>query len=288
MSKPVDRQSTRIERRFAELKSEGRAGLVAFVTAGDPDYDRSLALLRGLPQAGADLVELGMPFTDPMADGPSIQASSLRALKAGISLARTLELVARFREKDSATPIILMGYYNPIYSYGVPKFLKDAIAAGVDGLIVVDLPPEEDEELCLPALSAGLNFIRLATPTTDDRRLPTVLRNTSGFVYYVSIAGITGTRSAAGADIKAAVERLKRHTKLPVAVGFGIKTRTQAAEVAASADAAVVGSALVDRIAAGLRAGGDPDKAVGDVLSLVADLAAGVRGAGTTRVEKRA
>ena len=288
MSKPVDHAPTRIEHRFAKLRSEGRAGLIAFVTAGDPDYDRSLAILRGLPQAGADFVELGMAFTDPMADGPSIQASSLRALKAGISIARTLGLVARFREKDSATPIILMGYYNPIYSYGVPAFLKDAIAAGVDGLIVVDLPPEEDEELCLPALSAGLNFIRLATPTTDDRRLPAVLQNTSGFVYYVSIAGITGTRSAAGVDIKAAVERLKRHTQLPIAVGFGIKTRAQAAEVAATADAAVVGSALVDRIAARMGPGGDLDLAVGDVLSLVADLAAGVRAAGTTRVEKRA
>ncbi len=250
MSADGQTTTTRIERRFAALKSANRGGLVTFITAGDPNYELSLDLLRRLPEGGADVIELGMPFTDPMADGPAIQASSLRALRTGMTLKKTLQLVTAFRQGDNETPIILMGYYNPIYSYGVPAFLKDAKAAGVDGLIVVDLPPEEDEELCLPALKAGLNFIRLATPTTDDKRLPMVLRNTSGFVYYVSIAGITGTRSAANADVSAAVARLKRHTDLPVAVGFGIKTAEQAAAIAKVADAAVVGSALVSRIGA--------------------------------------
>src|SRR5215510_3310927 len=216
--------TTRIDKRFAELKAQGRAALVTFVTAGDPDGETSLALIKALPKAGADVIELGMPFTDPMADGPAIQASSQRALKAGQTLKKTLAMVRAFRKTDNATPIVLMGYYNPIYVFGVHRFLAEAKAVGVDGLIVVDLPPEEDEELCLPALKAGLNFIRLATPTTDDKRLPVVLRNTSGFVYYVSIAGITGTRSAANADVSAAVARLKRHTDLPVAVGFGVKT----------------------------------------------------------------
>jgi tryptophan synthase alpha chain len=270
--------ATRIERRFAALKSANRGGLVTFITAGDPDYALSLELLRQLPEAGADLIELGMPFTDPMADGPAIQASSLRALRNGMSLRKTLRLVTEFRKGDGETPIILMGYYNPIYSYGVAPFLKDAKEAGVDGLIVVDLPPEEDDELCVPALKSGLNFIRLATPTTDDKRLPTVLRNTSGFVYYVSIAGITGTRSAANADVSAAVARLKRHTDLPVAVGFGIKTADQAAAVAKVADAAVVGSALVSRIAANVGADGKASpRAVTDTLDLVRELAAGVR-----------
>jgi tryptophan synthase alpha chain len=270
--------TTRIERRFAALKSAGRGGLVTFVTAGDPNYELSAELLRQLPAAGADVIELGMPFTDPMADGPAIQASSLRALKSGMTLKKTLQLVTAFRKGDNETPIILMGYYNPIYSYGVAAFLMDAKAAGVDGLIVVDLPPEEDEELCLPALKAGLNFIRLATPTTDDKRLPAVLRNTSGFVYYVSIAGITGTRSAANADVSAAVARLKRHTDLPVAVGFGIKTADQAAEIAKVADAAVVGSALVGRIGAHVHDSGTASpKAVEDTLTLVRELAAGVR-----------
>lgn len=270
--------STRIERRFAALKSANRGGLVTFVTAGDPNYALSADLLRQLPGAGADVIELGMPFTDPMADGPAIQASSLRALRNGMSLRKTLQLVTEFRTGDGDTPIILMGYYNPIYSYGVPAFLKDAKAAGVDGLIVVDLPPEEDEELCIPALKAGLNFIRLATPTTDDHRLPTVLRNTSGFVYYVSIAGITGTRSAANADVTAAVARLKRHTDLPVAVGFGIKTADQAAAIAKVADAAVVGSALVSRIGAHVSEDGVASpKAVEETLALVRELAAGVR-----------
>jgi tryptophan synthase alpha chain len=270
--------STRIERRFASLKAAGRGGLVTFVTAGDPNYELSFDLLRQLPAAGADVIELGMPFTDPMADGPAIQASSLRALRQGMSLKKTLRLVRDFRVGDHETPIILMGYYNPIYSYGVPAFLKDAKESGVDGLIVVDLPPEEDEELCLPALKAGLNFIRLATPTTDDKRLPTVLRNTSGFVYYVSIAGITGTRSAANADVSAAVARLKRHTDLPVAVGFGIKTADQAEAIAKIADAAVVGSALVSRIAAHVDGGGKASpQAVSETLALVRELAAGVR-----------
>jgi tryptophan synthase alpha chain len=275
--------SGRIARRFASLKAEGRGGLVTFVTAGDPDYDTALALAKGLPGAGADVIELGMPFTDPMADGPAIQASSLRALKAGQNMKKTLALVRGFRAGDADTPIVLMGYYNPIYQYGVDRFLRDAIAAGVDGLIVVDLPPEEDEELCLPALAAGVNFIRLATPTTDDKRLPTVLTNTSGFVYYVSIMGITGTRSASATDVAGAVARLKRHTDLPVAVGFGIRTPAQAAEVARAADAAVVGSALVSCIADNLDAAGKAKPGlVDDVLGLVRSLAEGVRGANKT------
>ncbi len=278
MSADGAQATTRIERRFAALKAAGRAALVTFVTAGDPDYDLSLDLVRRLPEAGADLIELGMPFTDPMADGPAIQASSLRALRAGMTLRKTLKLVADFRAGDQATPIILMGYYNPIYSHGVPAFPKDAKSAGVDGLIVVDLPPEEDEELCIPALQAGLNFIRLATPTTDDHRLPTVLRNTSGFVYYVSIAGITGTRSAANADVSAAVARLKRHTKLPVCVGFGIRTAEQAEAIAKAADGAVVGSALVGCIAQHVKPDGSATKqAVEDTLALVRALAGGVK-----------
>jgi len=274
--------SGRIARRFAALKAAKRGGLVTFVTAGDPDADTSLKLLAGLPSAGADLIEIGMPFSDPMADGPAIQASSLRALEAGMTLAKTLELVRRFRAGDGDTPIVLMGYYNPIYQYGVDRFLADFKAAGADGLIVVDLPPEEDEELCVPALKAGVNFIRLATPTTDDRRLPAVLRNTSGFVYYVSILGITGTRSAGHAEVKEAVERLKRHTELPVAVGFGIKTPEQAAAVARVADAAVVGSALVSRVADRVTNGGAGNGAAEEVLGLVRQLAAGVRGARLT------
>jgi tryptophan synthase alpha chain len=272
--------SGRIARRFEALKAAGRGGLVTFVTAGDPDPDTSLQLIAGLPTAGADLIEIGMPFSDPMADGPAIQASSLRALKAGMTLRKTLELVREFRAGDRDTPIILMGYYNPIYQYGVDRFLADFKAAGADGLIVVDLPPEEDEELCLPALNCGVNFIRLATPTTDDKRLPAVLNHTSGFVYYVSITGITGTRSAADADVTAAVRRLKRHTGLPVAVGFGIKTPEQAAAITRVADAAVVGSALVTRVAERVNAQGKAKELVEDVLTLVSSLAAGVRGAG--------
>jgi len=274
------RPAGRIERRFEALKGEGRAGLVTFLTAGDPDPETSLAVVKALPAAGADLIELGMPFSDPMADGPAIQASSLRALKAGQRMTRTLAMVRAFREADQATPIVLMGYYNPIYRYGNERFLADARAAGVDGLIVVDLPPEEDDELCLPAKAAGLDFIRLATPTTDDKRLPAVLRNTAGFVYYIAIAGITGTRSAADADVTKAVTRLKRQTALPVAVGFGIRKPAQAAAVAAVADAAVVGSALVDRTAGNLDAAGRAKPGLkDDVLGLVGELAVAVRGA---------
>jgi tryptophan synthase alpha chain len=271
--------SGRIRRRFEALRAAGRGGLVAFVTAGDPDRETSAEILAGLPAAGADVVELGMPFTDPMADGPSIQGSSQRALKAGIKLRQILEMVRTFRADDPDTPIVLMGYYNPIYSYGVPRFVADAREAGVDGLIVVDLPPEEDAELCLPALEAGLNFIRLATPTTDDARLPAVLANTSGFVYYVSITGITGTRGAAAEQIGAAVERLRRHTELPIAVGFGIKTPEQAAAVAAAANAAVVGSALVDTVRDHLDVDGHATPGVVQaVLGKVRALARGVRG----------
>ncbi len=270
--------TTRIDNRFAALKAEGRAALVTFLTAGDPDPDTSLALLRALPAAGADVIELGMPFTDPMADGPAIQMSSQRALAAGQNMHRTLDIVRTFRRADDTTPIVLMGYYNPIYVYGVERFLVDAKAAGVDGLIVVDLPPEEDEELCLPALAAGLNFIRLATPTTDDRRLPAVLANTSGFVYYVSITGITGAATPDAGKVTGAVARIKRHTKLPVAVGFGVRTAEQAAALAAGADGVVVGSALVSALKASLD-GGDKatTKTVEAVTGLVSELARGVR-----------
>ena len=272
--------ATRIDRRFAELKTAGRAALVTFLTAGDPDPETSLALVQALPAAGADVIELGMPFTDPMADGPAIQMSSQRALKAGQTLKKTLELVRAFRGSDDATPLVLMGYYNPIYVYGVDRFLRDAKSAGVDGLIIVDLPPEEDEELCLPALKAGLNFIRLATPTTDDKRLPAVLANTSGFVYYVSITGITGAATPDAGKVAAAVARIKRHTKLPVAVGFGVRTAEQAAGIASGADGVVVGSALVSVLKGSL----DPndkatEKTVSGVVDLVAALARGVRGA---------
>jgi tryptophan synthase alpha chain len=272
--------STRIDRRFAALGRKGRAALVTFITAGDPDPETSLALLRALPAAGADVVELGMPFTDPMADGPAIQMASQRALKAGQTLKRTLDMVRGFRAADDATPLVLMGYYNPIYIYGVERFLRDAGAAGVDGLIVVDLPPEEDEELCLPALAAGLNFIRLATPTTDDRRLPAVLANTSGFVYYVSITGITGAGAPDAGAVATAVARIKRHTRLPVAVGFGVRTAAQAAAIAAGADGVVVGSALVNALAASLDpAGKATARTVTAVTELVAELARGVRSA---------
>jgi tryptophan synthase alpha chain len=272
--------TTRIDRRFEQLKAEGRAALVTFLTAGDPDPETSLAILRAIPTAGADVVELGMPFSDPMADGPAIQMSSQRALKAGQTLSKTLTIVRAFRQGDDATPLVLMGYYNPIYIYGVDRFLRDAKSAGVDGVIVVDLPPEEDEELCLPALKAGLNFIRLATPTTDDTRLPAVLANTSGFVYYVSITGITGAATPNPAKVTAAVARIKRHTKLPVAVGFGVRTAEQAAAIASGADGVVVGSALVNALKGSLD--GDDratPKTVTVVINLVAELARGVRGA---------
>jgi len=271
---------SRIAARFAALQREGRAGLVTFVMAGDPDPATSSAILAALPAAGADLIEVGMPFTDPMADGPAIQAAGVRALKAGQDMVRTLELVRAFRAGDAATPVVLMGYYNPVYIYGVARFLKDARAAGVDGLIVVDLPPEEDTELCLPALQAGLNFIRLATPTTDDRRLPAVLANTSGFVYYVSITGITGAAAPDPGTVAAAVARIKRHTDLPVAVGFGVRDAASAAAIAQSAEAVVVGSALVEKVRTSLDGGGRATPAtVGAVAGLVAELAAGVRGA---------
>jgi tryptophan synthase alpha chain len=272
--------TTRIDRRFAALKDEGRAALVTFIMAGDPDYDNALAILKALPAAGADLIELGMPFTDPMADGPAIQAAGLRALKAGQNMKRTLALVGEFRRGDDTTPIVLMGYYNPIYIYGVAQFLTDAKTAGVDGLIVVDLPPEEDTELCLPALKAGFNFIRLATPTTDDKRLPAVLANTSGFVYYVSITGITGAAAPDAGKVADAVARIKRHTKLPVCVGFGVRTAEQARAMAEGADGVVVGSALVDTVRSNLGADGQASPAtVAAVADLVRTLAEGVHGA---------
>jgi tryptophan synthase alpha chain len=271
--------SGRIERRFAELEAAGRAGLITFVSAGDPEAMTSAAILAGLPAAGADLIEIGMPFSDPMADGPTIQAGNLRALEAGMTLAGTLELVRGFRAGDDRTPVILMGYYNPIYSYGPERFLDDARAAGVDGLIIVDLPPEEDDELCLPALARGLCFIRLATPTTDDRRLPKVLANTKGFIYYVSITGITGSGAPAALQVQAAIERLRRHTELPIAVGFGIRTPEQARDIAGAADAVVVGSALVDRIARAAADGRTGPGMVEDVLGQVRQLAEGVHAA---------
>jgi tryptophan synthase alpha chain len=280
--------STRIDRRFAALRAEGRAALVTFTMAGDPDYDSALSILKALPQAGADVIELGMPFTDPMADGPAIQAGGLRALKAGQNMKRTLALVRDFRRGDDATPVVLMGYYNPIYVYGPEKFLADAKAAGVDGLIVVDLPPEEDAELCLPALKAGLNFIRLATPTTDDKRLPTVLKNTSGFVYYVSITGITGSAAPDPGKVKEAVTRIKRHTKLPVCVGFGVRTAEQARALAQAGDGVVVGSALVEAVRQSLDTNGKPTKTTASsVTDLVRALADGVRGAKSAKAKAR-
>ncbi|MXU64423.1 tryptophan synthase subunit alpha [Oceanomicrobium pacificus] len=262
---------TRITTTFERLQAEGRSAFVTFVMAGDPDFDRSLEIVQGLPGAGADIIELGMPFTDPMADGPAIQLAGQRALEAGMTLDRTLELVRRFREGDSDTPIVLMGYYNPIYSKGVDRFLAEAGAAGVDGLIVVDLPPEEDEELCIPAQKAGLNFIRLATPTTDDRRLPRVLQNTSGFVYYVSITGITGSASANADAVAPEVARIRDASGLPVCVGFGIKTADSARDIASVADGAVVGSAIVSMVGDG--------KSTDEVLGFVRSLADGAHAA---------
>ena len=269
---------TRIETSFDRLTSEGRAGLISFVTAGDPDFGTSLQILKGLPKAGADMIEIGMPFTDPMADGPAIQASSLRALRAGQTMNKTLALIADFRLSDDKTPIVLMGYYNPIYIHGVERFLGDAKSAGADGLILVDLPPEHDDELCLPALKAGLNFIRLATPTTDDKRLPKVLSNTTGFVYYVSVLGITGTKVPDVAQVISNVARIKRQTSLPVAVGFGVKSAKQAEAIAKGADAVVVGSALVNSIAGTLTLSGNATKeTVPAVLALTSEIAQGVR-----------
>ena len=269
---------SRIDRRFAALKEEGRKAFVAFVTAGDPDYATSEKILLGLPGAGADVIELGMPFSDPMADGPAVQASSLRALKAGQTMRRTLELVRTFRKHDPDTPVVLMGYYNPIYVYPREAFLDDAKAAGVDGLIIVDVPPEADDELCLPAVARGLNFIRLATPTTDDARLPAVLANTSGFLYYVSITGITGTAAPDVAAVHSHIARIKRSTGLPIAVGFGVKTPQQAKAIAEAADGVVVGSALVNAVKDSLGPNGESTgKTVANVLDVVNGLSRALR-----------
>jgi tryptophan synthase alpha chain len=271
-------QHLRIDRRFSALRQEGRKALVTFVTAGDPDYATSEKILLGLPAAGADLIELGMPFSDPMADGPAIQASSQRALKRGHNMKKTLELVRAFRLRDPDTPIVLMGYYNPIYVYPRERFLDDAKEAGVDGLIIVDVPPEADAELCLPAIARGLHFIRLATPTTDAKRLPAVLANTSGFVYYVSITGITGSASPEVGTVHAQVAAIKKSTKLPVAVGFGVKTPEQARAIAAGADAVVVGTALVNAVRETLGSRGEPTgKTVAKVLELVRSLSQALR-----------
>ena len=272
--------TTRIDTTFASLAARNRAALVTFVMAGDPDHGTSLALIAALPEAGADVIEIGMPFTDPMADGPAIQAAGLRALAGGQTLRKTLAMVRAFRTRNDITPIVLMGYFNPIFVYGVESFLKDAKTAGVDGLIVVDLPPEEDDELCLPALKAGLNFIRLATPTTDDRRLPKVLTNTSGFVYYVSITGITGAATPDYAHVAAAVARIKRHSQLPVAVGFGVRDAASAARIAAHADGVVVGSALIEALRASLDAQGQATPgSIAAVTDLVRTISQGVRSA---------
>jgi len=270
--------TTRIETRIAKCHAEGRAALVTFLMAGDPDPATSLELIKSLPKAGADVIEIGMPFTDPMADGPSIQAAGLRALATGMSLAKTLDLVRAFRAHDNETPIVLMGYFNPIYVRGVDKFLAEAKEVGVDGLIVVDLPPEEDDELCLPALKAGLNFIRLATPTTDDKRLPKVLTNTSGFLYYVSITGITGAATPDYSKVAGAVARIKKQTQLPIAVGFGVKNAQTAAAIAAYADGVVVGSALIDTLKNSLDdKNAATGKTIAAVTALVSEIAAGVR-----------
>ena len=271
--------TSRIETRFAALAEEGRPAFVTFVMAGDPDHETALKIAKALPAAGADIIELGMPFSDPMADGPAIQKAGLRALNAGESLKKTLELVREFRKENDTTPIVLMGYFNPIYIYGVERFVPDALAAGVDGLIVVDLPPEMDDELCLPALDAGLAFIRLATPTTDDKRLPTVLKNTSGFVYYVSITGITGSAAPDAGKVAAAVSRIKQHTRLPVCVGFGVTSAQQAREIGRAADGVVVGSAIVKTIENSLIDGKAGPGTVEAVTRLVGEIAGGVRAA---------
>jgi len=273
----TNKPETRIDRRFAKLKSEGRAGFVTFLTAGDPDLDTASEIMLGLPAAGADLIEIGMPFSDPMADGPSIQASSLRALKSGMTLEKTLGMVRKFREADDETPVVLMGYYNPIYIYGVDRFLAE-VAGMIDGLIMVDLPPEEESELCLPAMEAGINFIYLTAPTSTNERLPRVLENASGFVYYVSITGITGTQAASIDNVKGHLDRIRSFTDLPLAVGFGIRTPEHAAEIAGVADAAVVGSALVDLLKANLDENNQALPGLVDkVLGMVSELAEGVR-----------
>ncbi|TPP07317.1 tryptophan synthase subunit alpha [Rhizobium glycinendophyticum] len=272
--------TARMDKRFADLKAEGRPALVTYFMGGDPDYDTSLAIMKALPEAGSDVIELGMPFSDPMADGPAIQLAGQRALKAGQTLVRTLDLAREFRKTDNETPIVMMGYYNPIYVYGVERFLDDALAAGIDGLIVVDLPPEMDDELCIPARSRDINFIRLATPTTDDKRLPKVLENTSGFVYYVSMNGITGSSLPDPSRVSGAVQRIKNHTNLPICVGFGVKTAEHARLIGANADGVVVGTAIVNQVATNLTTDG---KATADtvqaVVTLVRGLASGVRSA---------
>ncbi|MGY5780173.1 tryptophan synthase subunit alpha [Rhizobium hainanense] len=265
--------TARMDKRFAALKAEGRPALVTYFMGGDPDYETSLGIMKALPEAGADVIELGMPFSDPMADGPAIQLAGQRALKAGQTLKKTLQLAADFRKVDADTPIVMMGYYNPIYIYGVEKFLDDAIAAGIDGLIVVDLPPEMDDELCIPAIRKGINFIRLATPTTDDKRLPTVLKNTTGFVYYVSMNGITGSALPDPSLVSGAVKRIKQHTELPVCVGFGVKTAEHAKLIGAAADGVVVGTAIVNQIATSLSKDG---KATPDTIQAVATLVRGL------------
>ena len=271
---------SRLAARFAQLRKQGRTAFVPFISAGDPDFDTSLAIFEKLPGVGADVIELGMPFTDPMADGPAVQASSLRALQAGANMLRTLDLVKRFRRTDNATPVVLMGYYNPVHAYGTAKFIRDAASAGADGLIIVDLPPEEDDVLRVPAQAQGIDLIRLVTPTTDDARLAKVLNGASGFLYYVSITGVTGTKSFETAKVEAALARIKKATDLPVAVGFGVRTPEQAAAIAAIADGVVVGSAIVGRIAEVPR-----DKAVAEVLELCRALAASTHGARSAKVE---
>ena len=272
--------TARMDKRFADLAAEGRPALVTYFMGGDPDYASSLEIMKALPKAGSDVIELGMPFSDPMADGPAIQLAGQRALKGGQTLAKTIQMARDFRKADDATPIVLMGYYNPIYIYGVERFLDDALEAGIDGLIVVDLPPEMDDELCIPALAKGINFIRLATPTTDEKRLPAVLKNTSGFVYYVSMNGITGSALPDPSLVGGAVGRIKAHTKLPVCVGFGVKTADHARAIGASADGVVVGTAIVNQIASSLTADGKASAAtVAGVETLVMSLASGVRGA---------
>lgn len=265
--------TARMDKRFADLKAEGRPALVTYFMGGDPDYETSLGIMKALPEAGSDVIELGMPFSDPMADGPAIQLAGQRALKGGQTLKKTLQLAADFRKTNDATPIVMMGYYNPIYIYGVEKFLDDALASGIDGLIIVDLPPEMDDELCIPALKKGINFIRLATPTTDEKRLPTVLKNTSGFVYYVSMNGITGSALPDPSLISGAVKRIKDHTDLPVCVGFGVKTAEHAKVIGASADGVVVGTAIVNQVANTLTADG---KATADTVQAVATLVRGL------------